>query len=1040
MGMRDQLRRPSSGLASVGVLGATALIAVAAMAASGNSRDVTHVLDGGAWLANSTVGSVSHAGPGGIDATVPLKAPVGRDVKVVQQGSHVYVEDQKGHLARIDPSELDVAQQATLGGDDVQVVTGGNDLWAVNPTTGSIRQLDPITLMAQGPAVALPAGLGTAVADPSGTLWVPVWSRGTVDTVDVEGSLTHTYQVATPGTHVQLSVVNGDVLSFDPSSASVHELTGPSVGSDQQVSINAGPGLEIPAAVTGSGVLPVVSPTQDELATVSVSGGQRIQVDLGHPGDNLGSPEVNDGQVYVPDYTTGQLLVVDVATGGMEPAVTITGQPGYFDVVVNDGELFVNQASSPNAWIVTAGNQVIPMGKYDPNGSGGAPVTTPPTTVPPKTPPTTTATPPTTSPSTTVPPNDRDTTTTTVPPGGGHGSGNGGPSLPVTPPIVITPGGSTSSASPDAAQAVLATAGDGTATVTWSAPASGPPAGGYQISVAGQKVTLDASDTSWTAKGLTNGSTYTFTVTVLGSSGVGPSVMSNPVVPGADVAGAPSGVTATASTGQAVVKWSAAPANGGTITGYSVTETTDGTVKLVNSPATSVTFSGLTNGVAYTFTVAALESGGTTGPSAASSAVTPTGPPSAPGNPVASAASSGSALVSWSVPSSNGGSPITGYTITASPGGTTLPVKGGSTTSATFSGLSNGTTYTFTVAAVNALGTGPAATTGQAAVNSGVPDAPGAPTATPATDGSITVSWSAPSGNGSTITGYTVTNLTTNQSVSTSSTSYDFPASGLSRGTSYSFSITATAKDGDTGTAAGTAAVTDEGPPGAPTSVSATTSGTAASVSFAPPAGAGGVEVSSFTVTASPGGATGSASASPITVSNLTPGTTYTFTVVADSSVAGVANSPASAPSAAVLVGAPPSAPALTSVVAKITINENTGEDINAGTADWTAATAPAGEAVTSYIFNPGDGEAPVTAGPTATTVSFTPTDVGTFTASLVAVDASGQSTASTLSYTVTETTIGRPNPCNESFVHSKAGHKGRHVIEAAFLTQAVCP
>jgi hypothetical protein len=1038
MGMRDQLRRPSSGLASVGVLGATALIAVAAMAATGNSRAVTHVLDGGAWLANSSVGSVSHAGPGGIDATVPLKAPVGRDVKVVQQGSHVYVEDQKGHLARIDPAQLDVAQQATLGGDNVQVVTGGNDLWAVNPTTGSIRQLNPISLKTQGPAVALPAGLGTAVADPTGTLWVPVWSRGTVDTVDVEGVLTHTYQVATPGTHVQLSVVDGDVLSFDPSSASVHELTGPSMGSDQQVSINASPGLEIPAAVTGSGILPVVSPTQDELATVSVSGGQRIQVDLGHAGDNLGSPEVNDGQVYVPDYTTGQLLVVDVASGGMEPPVTITGQPGYFDVVVNDGELFVNQASSPNAWIVTAGNQVIPMGKYDPNGSGGAPATTPPTTAPALTPPSTT-TPPTVPPSTTVPPGDHDTTTTTtLAPVGGHGSGNGGPGLPVSPPIVITPGGSTSSPSPEAAQAVLATAGDGTATVTWSPPTSGPPAGGYQVSVADQKVTLSASDTSWTAKGLTDGSTYTFTVTVLGSSGAGPSVMSNPVVPGADVAGAPTGVTATASTGQAVVKWTAAPANGGTITGYSVTETTDGTVKLVDAPATSVTFSGLTNGVAYTFTVAALESGGTTGPTASSNAVTPTGPPSAPGSPVASAAESGSALVSWSVPSSNGGSPITGYVLTASPGGATMQVQGGSTTSATFGGLSNGTTYTFTVAAVNALGTGPTATTGQAAVNSGVPDAPGAPAATPAADGSITVSWTAPSGNGSTVTGYTVTNVTTSQAVAASSTSYTFPASGLSRGTSYTFSVTATAKDGKTGTAAETAAVTDEGTPSAPTGVSATGSASSASVSFTPPAGAGGVEVSGFTVTAAPGGATATGAGSPVVVPGLSPGT-YTFTVVADSSVAGVANSAASSPSAGVLIGSVPPAPSITSVTGHIIDNEETGDMTESGTVDFTAPAMPAGETLTGYTFNPGDGEGALPVSASATTFSFKPESPGTFTASLVATDAFGTSPAATLSYTVTETTID-PNPCDESIVHGTRGHKGRHVIEAAFLTQAACP
>ncbi|MCU1461725.1 MAG: hypothetical protein JWO37_1800 [Acidimicrobiales bacterium] len=71
------------------------------------------------------------------------------------------------------------------------------------------------------------------------------------------------------------------------------------------------------------------------------------------------------------------------------------------------------------------------------------------------------------------------------------------------------------------------------------------------------------------------------------------------------------------------------------------------------------------------------------------------------------------AHVSWATPDSDGGSPITGYTITAQPGGATQTVSG-TVTSVDVGGLTNGTSYTFTVVATNAIGDGPGATSNAA--------------------------------------------------------------------------------------------------------------------------------------------------------------------------------------------------------------------------------------------------------------------------------------------------------------------------------------
>ena len=76
----------------------------------------------------------------------------------------------------------------------------------------------------------------------------------------------------------------------------------------------------------------------------------------------------------------------------------------------------------------------------------------------------------------------------------------------------------------------------------------------------------------------------------------------------------------------------------------------------------------------------------------------------APGAPTAVTATAGDAQagVTWTAPASNGGSAITGYTVTSSPGSKTCTTA---TLGCTVTGLTNGSTYTFTVSATNAVGT-----------------------------------------------------------------------------------------------------------------------------------------------------------------------------------------------------------------------------------------------------------------------------------------------------------------------------------------------
>ena len=168
---------------------------------------------------------------------------------------------------------------------------------------------------------------------------------------------------------------------------------------------------------------------------------------------------------------------------------------------------------------------------------------------------------------------------------------------------------------------------------------------------------------------------------------------------------APTNVKAVAGNASATVSWTApASHGGGAITGYKVTSSPDGKT-CTTTGATTCTVSGLRNGTAYTFTVTVLTAGGSRPVSAPSDPVTPA---TVPGPPTGVGADRGnaSAVLFWTGPASNGGSPITRFTATSSPGGKTCTTTGG--LSCIVTGLTNATPYTFKVAATSAIGTGPA--------------------------------------------------------------------------------------------------------------------------------------------------------------------------------------------------------------------------------------------------------------------------------------------------------------------------------------------
>lgn len=177
---------------------------------------------------------------------------------------------------------------------------------------------------------------------------------------------------------------------------------------------------------------------------------------------------------------------------------------------------------------------------------------------------------------------------------------------------------------------------------------------------------------------------------------------------------------------------------------------------------------------------------------------TPVGSAAVPAAPTAVIAwpTFAGAVVHWTPPQDDGGSPITGYLATASPGGATCSVPAPETW-CTISDLSNSSAYTVTVRAINAVGPGP-----QSQPSAPVTPAPlpGQPTGVVgvAGDAQVVVSWT-PSGEnrGPPVRRFTVTATPGGAQCTAGPSATSCTVTGLTNQVAYRFSVVATNNNGD---------------------------------------------------------------------------------------------------------------------------------------------------------------------------------------------------------------------------------------------------
>ncbi len=356
---RQRLRRPGwmelgSGLLAVGLVVA---VVAGTLGYHGRPSSKVSLSTGSAWFPSPDAGSVAL-----IDGTtvtrvaeVPVFRP-GDSIEAVQAGSGAYVLDHtRGQAVPVDGASLTAAPPVVLSGpgdSHLSLASTGQVTWAVERNGTVVQQVDPKSLVPLGAPIAFPGHAGAPVIGNDGTLWL------------VDGGLLRSLAGSKVRTSVQLSGVtssqlvmaSGHPVVLDPVNHGAVEIN-PGSGRPVRTGCfdSTDPGALLSGSQSGTPRTFAVTPRTGTLLISDLGSGACRDVILGGQAsfDRYGQAVESGGDVYVPDYQAGAVVVVDARTGTVlgRPRIEPTG--AHFQLLGYHGFVWFSDTRSNLAGIVT---------------------------------------------------------------------------------------------------------------------------------------------------------------------------------------------------------------------------------------------------------------------------------------------------------------------------------------------------------------------------------------------------------------------------------------------------------------------------------------------------------------------------------------------------------------------------------------------------------------------------------------------------------------------------------------------------------------
>jgi hypothetical protein len=361
-----------AGLVALVVAGGVVFVGVG----HGNDAGAVRLLSGSAWFASAKVGQITLLDGASAEVSAQVKvADPGDALSVVQQGATAYTVNQaNGTVRRVDGVTFEptppAAPIADVRDSALSLVAGPTTVYALDTARGLLASADPKTLDRRGGMLSVASRLtaGTVTVDDAGTLWAVDVATGDVNRVVSQDKTIRT-GVVKPGDSV-ITIANGHPVIVDPTdrkAVSVDRDNGRVTGKfdldlrpGDKFQVSGSPHAERIYVVATRGVLDVCD-------LVAARCGNAIPLTAG--GDFGAAVEAGD-RVFVPDYTTGEVWVIDLRGSRVIARPSVLKPNMKFQLMTRDGVVFYNDTNSEDAGVVQLDGSVSRIKKYDRDNPG----------------------------------------------------------------------------------------------------------------------------------------------------------------------------------------------------------------------------------------------------------------------------------------------------------------------------------------------------------------------------------------------------------------------------------------------------------------------------------------------------------------------------------------------------------------------------------------------------------------------------------------------------------------------------------------------